>query len=124
MSKRLMSLLIVAVSLMALIAPAFAQSTRLAILRSSRGGLAMKGPALEALIAKYNELYPDVNVINAAVTGGSGVNARAVLKTRMHRRRFPRHLPGSCRPGTDRDLGRSRPDGRPDSLVPVRRLDG
>jgi glucose/mannose transport system substrate-binding protein len=42
-----------------------------------------EGPALEALIAYYNELYPDVEVINATVTGGSGVNARAVLKTRM-----------------------------------------
>jgi glucose/mannose transport system substrate-binding protein len=42
-----------------------------------------EGPALEALIARYNELYPDVEVINATVTGGSGVNARAVLKTRM-----------------------------------------
>ncbi len=42
-----------------------------------------EGPALEALIAKYNELYPNVEVINATVTGGSGVNARAVLKTRM-----------------------------------------
>ncbi len=42
-----------------------------------------EGPALEALIAKYNELYPDVEVINATVTGGSGVNAKAVLKTRM-----------------------------------------
>jgi glucose/mannose transport system substrate-binding protein len=42
-----------------------------------------EGPALEALIAKYNEMYPDVNVINSAVTGGSGVNAQAVLKTRM-----------------------------------------
>jgi glucose/mannose transport system substrate-binding protein len=42
-----------------------------------------EGPALEALIAKYAELYPKVQVINATVTGGSGVNARAVLKTRM-----------------------------------------
>lgn len=42
-----------------------------------------EGPALEALIALYNSKYPDVEVINAAVTGGSGVNARAVLKTRM-----------------------------------------
>ncbi len=38
---------------------------------------------LEALIAKFSEMYPDVNVINAAVSGGSGVNARAVLQTRM-----------------------------------------
>ncbi len=42
-----------------------------------------EGPALQALLDRYNELYPDVKVINATVTGGSGVNARAVLKTRM-----------------------------------------
>jgi glucose/mannose transport system substrate-binding protein len=42
-----------------------------------------EGPALEALIREYNRLYPDVQVINSTVTGGSGVNARAVLKTRM-----------------------------------------
>ncbi len=42
-----------------------------------------EGPALEALIALYSSLYPNVEVINATVTGGSGVNAKAVLKTRM-----------------------------------------
>ncbi len=42
-----------------------------------------EGPALEALIELYAEQNPDVEVINATVTGGSGVNARAVLKTRM-----------------------------------------
>jgi glucose/mannose transport system substrate-binding protein len=42
-----------------------------------------EGPALDALIMRYNELYPDVELINATVTGGSGVNAKAVLKTRM-----------------------------------------
>lgn len=42
-----------------------------------------EGPALEALIALYSAQYPNVEVINATVTGGSGVNARAVLKTRM-----------------------------------------
>ncbi len=42
-----------------------------------------EGPALEALINRYSELYPNTKVINATVTGGSGVNARAVLKTRM-----------------------------------------
>ncbi len=42
-----------------------------------------EGPALEALIKAYGELYPNVEVINSTVTGGSGVNARAVLKTRM-----------------------------------------
>ena len=42
-----------------------------------------EGPALEALLELYEETYPDAEVINATVTGGSGVNARAVLKTRM-----------------------------------------
>ncbi|ADK82499.1 ABC transporter substrate-binding protein [Sediminispirochaeta smaragdinae] len=42
-----------------------------------------EAPALEALIKVYESKYPNVNVINATVTGGSGVNAKAVLKTRM-----------------------------------------
>ena len=42
-----------------------------------------EGPALEALIDLYEEQYPDVQVENATVTGGAGVVARAVLKTRM-----------------------------------------
>lgn len=42
-----------------------------------------EGPALQALIDKYAALYPSIPVTNSTVTGGSGVNARAVLKTRM-----------------------------------------
>ncbi len=42
-----------------------------------------EAPALNALIDLYNDNYPQVEVINATVTGGSGVNAKAVLKTRM-----------------------------------------
>jgi glucose/mannose transport system substrate-binding protein len=42
-----------------------------------------EGPALEALIDKYEKMYPEVSVINATVTGGAGVHAKAVLKTRM-----------------------------------------
>ncbi|MBU1612394.1 MAG: extracellular solute-binding protein [Proteobacteria bacterium] len=42
-----------------------------------------EGPALDALIALYKQQNPTVEVINATVTGGSGVNAKAVLKTRM-----------------------------------------
>lgn len=42
-----------------------------------------EGPALEALIGLYTEANPNVEIVNATVTGGSGVNARAVLKTRM-----------------------------------------
>ncbi|MCG8568941.1 MAG: ABC transporter substrate-binding protein [Spirochaetes bacterium] len=42
-----------------------------------------EGPALEALINVYKMKNSNVNVINATITGGSGVNAKAVLKTRM-----------------------------------------
>lgn len=42
-----------------------------------------EGPALQALIDMYQEQHPDVEVVNATVTGGAGVNAKAVLKTRM-----------------------------------------
>ncbi len=42
-----------------------------------------EGPALQALIDLYESEHPDVEIINATVTGGSGTNARAVLKTRM-----------------------------------------
>ncbi len=38
---------------------------------------------LNALIERFSELYPEVDVVNSAVAGGSGVNARAVLTTRM-----------------------------------------
>ncbi len=42
-----------------------------------------EAPALEALIDVFEAENPDIEIINATVTGGSGVNARAVLKTRM-----------------------------------------
>ncbi len=42
-----------------------------------------EGPALQALIKVFEKHYPQVKVINATVTGGAGVNAKAVLKTRM-----------------------------------------
>jgi len=42
-----------------------------------------EGPALEALIEVFEAEYPGVTVDNATVTGGAGVVARAVLRTRM-----------------------------------------
>jgi len=38
---------------------------------------------LEAMIKVFSEQYPDIEFINAAVAGGAGTNARAVLATRL-----------------------------------------
>ena len=38
---------------------------------------------LEAMIGVFAEEYPDVEFVNAAVAGGAGTNARAVLATRL-----------------------------------------
>lgn len=38
---------------------------------------------LEAMIEVFNAQYPDTDFINAAVAGGAGTNARAVLATRL-----------------------------------------
>jgi glucose/mannose transport system substrate-binding protein len=38
---------------------------------------------LEAMIGVFNTDYPDIEFINAAVAGGAGTNARAVLATRL-----------------------------------------
>lgn len=42
-----------------------------------------EGVALQALFDLYEENWPDVEIVNSVVAGGSGINARAVLKTRM-----------------------------------------
>ncbi|MFO7678635.1 MAG: carbohydrate ABC transporter substrate-binding protein, partial [Chloroflexota bacterium] len=38
---------------------------------------------LEAMIEVFSAMYPDVEFLNAAVAGGAGTNARAVLATRL-----------------------------------------
>ncbi len=38
---------------------------------------------LEAMIGVFNTQYPDIKFVNAAVAGGAGTNARAVLATRL-----------------------------------------
>jgi glucose/mannose transport system substrate-binding protein len=38
---------------------------------------------LEAMIAVFHAEYPDIEFVNAAVAGGAGTNARAVLATRL-----------------------------------------
>ncbi len=83
MSKRLVSIVVVLALVLVVAIPVLAQDQPSGDFEIFSWWSGDEGPALEALIAKYNEMYPDVNVINSAVTGGSGVNARAVLKTRM-----------------------------------------
>lgn len=83
MKKKLFSSIMVVALLALAILPAGAQDEVSGELEIFSWWAGDEGPALEALIALYNEQYPDVEVINSAVTGGSGVNARAVLKTRM-----------------------------------------
>ncbi len=39
--------------------------------------------ALDALFTVYSQRHPNVKIINAALAGGSGVNMKAVLETRM-----------------------------------------
>lgn len=38
---------------------------------------------LEAMVEVFNQLNPDIEFVNAAVAGGAGTNARAVLATRL-----------------------------------------
>lgn len=71
---------LMAVAATALASVSLAQSGKLEIFSWWAGD---EGPALQALLDIYKKKYPNVEVINATVTGGSGVNARAVLKTRM-----------------------------------------
>ena len=42
-----------------------------------------EAPALQALFDAFTAANPDVEIINAAVAGGAGVNAQAVLQTRL-----------------------------------------
>lgn len=83
MSKRLVSVIVMCAMMLLAVVPSLAQEDLSGDLEIFSWWAGDEGPALEALLAKYAELYPDVEVNNATVTGGSGVNARAVLKTRM-----------------------------------------
>ena len=49
---------------------------------------------LEAMIKVFAQKYPDVKFINAAVAGGAGTNARAVLATRLQANQPPDSFQG------------------------------
>lgn len=42
-----------------------------------------EAPAISALLDVFSKQYPGIKITNSAVAGGAGVNAHAVLKTRM-----------------------------------------
>lgn len=67
-------------ALLASAAPSAASQEKLEIFSWWAGD---EGPALKSLIDLYAKQNPGIEVVNSTVTGGSGVNARAVLKTRM-----------------------------------------
>lgn len=82
---KLLIITLVAIGLLAMVGTVFAQGQKkltgkLEIFSWWAGN---EGPALQALINLYESKYPNVKVINATVAGGSGINAKAVLKTRM-----------------------------------------
>ncbi len=82
--KRTIASLFVALAAMLLFAAVPAQSKDLSgQLEIFSWWAGDEGPALQALIDAYKAAHPNVEVVNATVTGGSGVNAKAVLKTRM-----------------------------------------
>lgn len=83
MSRRLITLAVALALVLLAVAPTLAQDDLSGELEIFSWWAGDEGPALEALIAEYNTLHPNVEVNNATVTGGSGVNAKAVLKTRM-----------------------------------------
>jgi glucose/mannose transport system substrate-binding protein len=49
---------------------------------------------LEAMIKVFNAKYPGINFVNAAVAGGAGTNARAVLATRLQANQPPDSFQG------------------------------
>src|SRR5918993_4839390 len=90
-----------------------------------------EAPALQALFDTYLAAHPDVEIINAAVAGGAGVNAIAVLQTRLQGNQPPdswqthigRELvdryvvPGYCEPITDIYTAEGWADVMPEGLI-------
>jgi len=81
---KLATIILVTIGLLALTGAVFADQKKLTgKLEIFSWWAGDEGPALQALIDLYKAQHPDVQVINATVAGGSGINAKAVLKTRM-----------------------------------------
>ncbi len=65
---------------------------------------------LEAMMKVFDAQYPNITFINAAVAGGAGTNARAVLASRLQAGDPPELLAGARRSGNHRHVRGSRPD--------------
>jgi glucose/mannose transport system substrate-binding protein len=90
-----------------------------------------EAPALQALFDTYLAAHPGVEIVNAAVAGGAGVNAIAVLQTRLQGNQPPdswqthigRELidqyvvPGYCEPISDIYTAEGWADVMPEGLV-------
>ncbi len=97
-----------------------------------------EAPALEALFAAFRAQNPGVEIVNAAVAGGAGVNARAVLITRLQGNQPPdswqthvgRELidnyvvPGYCEPVTDIYQSEGLLEAMPQTLIDQASQDG
>jgi glucose/mannose transport system substrate-binding protein len=78
------SCLVMAATMLLLIGPQVTQAKKLSgKLEIFSWWAGDEGPALQALVDLYTKKNPGIEVVNATVSGGSGVNAKAVLKTRM-----------------------------------------
>jgi glucose/mannose transport system substrate-binding protein len=87
--------------------------------------------ALQTLFDAFTAANPDVEIVNSAVAGGAGVNAQAVLQTRLQGNEPPdswqthvgRELvdryvvPGYCEPITDLFTAEGWADVMPEGLV-------
>lgn len=84
MSRRVVTILViflVLVSSLALMTCGGAKSNKLEIFSWWTAGGEADG--LNAMYAVYNKQYPNVQIVNATVSGGAGTNAKAVLSTRL-----------------------------------------
>ncbi len=93
---------------------------------------------LDAMIALFNEQHPEIEFVNAAVAGGAGTNARAVLATRLQANDPPDSFQGHAGQeliGTYVAAGQLEPlnflyeengwlDVMPETLIPLMSQDG
>ncbi|MEW6287177.1 MAG: ABC transporter substrate-binding protein [Chloroflexota bacterium] len=81
MNKKLYTLMTLLVAAALILSACGPKASKVEVFSWWTGGGEAAG--LEAMIKVFNEKYPNIEFINAAVAGGAGTNARAVLATRL-----------------------------------------